>query len=133
MGAQLARAAPRGGHRIVSGIVEAGALRPNSGVEDANDDVGGVVGVGPEAVGVGEAEEVGGTGDMEVADLVGGDVEDGGVAEELSDVGRAYAGGEGVGGVGVGVEEVGGGGGERAEDGGVPVVSRGEGGGFVGI
>lgn len=88
MGAHLAGAAPRGGHRIVSGIVEAGTLRPNSGVEDSNDDVGGVVGVGPEAVGVGEAEEVGGTGGVEVADLVGDDGEDGGVAEELSGVGR---------------------------------------------
>uniref|UniRef100_A0A7C9EAV7 Uncharacterized protein n=1 Tax=Opuntia streptacantha TaxID=393608 RepID=A0A7C9EAV7_OPUST len=109
MGSYLASSAPRGGDGIVIRIVEAGDLRPNSGVEDADDDVGGVVGVGPEAVGVGEAEEVGGTGGVEAAGLVGDDGEDGGMVEELGGVFRGKLGGEGGGGVGVGVEEVSGG------------------------
>jgi len=68
---------------------------------------------------------VGGVG---VADLVGLDGEDGGVAAEVRELRRREADGEAGGSGGVGVEEGGwlGGGREGAEDGSVPVVVCGE-------
>lgn len=89
-------------------IGEAPDIGPNAGVENADDDVGGVIGVGPQPIGIGEAQEVGGASGMEVPGLVWDHGEDGGVAEELSGVDVGEVGGEAGGGVGVGVEEVGG-------------------------
>jgi len=67
-------------------IGEAPEFRPYSGVEDADDDVVGVVRVGPEAEGVGEAEEARGVGGVGVADLVRLDGENGGVAAEVREL-----------------------------------------------
>lgn len=75
-------------------VGEALELRPYSGVEDPYDDVVGVVGVGPEAEGVGEAEEARGVGGVGVADLVGVEGEDGGVAAEVGGLGWGEADGE---------------------------------------
>lgn len=108
MGAHLAGAPPSGRNGIISVIGEAPDIGPNAGVENADDDVGGVIGVGPQPIGIGEAQEVGGASGMEVPGLVWDHGEDGGVAEELSGVDVGEVGGEAGGGVGVGVEEVGG-------------------------
>lgn len=128
IGAHLTSTLPRGRNRIIPIIGEALSLRPDSGIKNTNDDVRGVVRVGPEPGPVSEAQEVWGPSSVEVVGPVGGDVEDGGVAAELGGLGGGERGGEGEGGVGVGVEDGGGGGGERVEDGGVVgVVGEGEG------
>lgn len=116
---------PSGGDRRKAFVGEATAFRPDTSVEDADDDVLGVIGVRPEAEGISQAEEVRGSGGMKVADAVGDDGEDAGETAELFGLGKGEAGGEAAESAVVGVEEFGGGR-EGTEDGGVPVVVGGE-------
>lgn len=129
-----ARALPSGGDRADTQVREAGALGPDPGVKDADNDVVSVVGVGPEAEGVGEAQEVGGVSGVELTWLVGRDGEYGRVAEELCGLRGSEGGGEAVDGEVVGVEELGGvRGREILDDGGVPAPVGGEEGGLLGF
>lgn len=104
----LARAFPRGGDRGEVVVGEGAEFGPDTGVEDSDDDVIGVGGGGPEAVGVGEAEEGRCVGGVGVADLVRGDGEDGRVTAEVGGGGGCEAGGEAGGGGCVCVEDGGG-------------------------
>ena len=115
-----------------SSVVEAFALRPDSGVEDSDDDVfgGGFGGLengggGAEVEGIEKAEELGGTGGVEVEERVGVEVENEGGGPEERDVGRVQSRGEAVKGEGVRVKEVAVGvDREGQEVGGVPVGVR---------
>jgi len=108
------------------GITEARALRPDSGVEDSDDDVGSVVRLGPESALISEANELRRARGVKVAAAVLEDSEDGGVVGERRDLLVAEQCGEAV---ENGVVEV-----DNAswvdELGGVPVVVCGENGGF---
>lgn len=75
--AGFARAFPAAGNGAEVQIGEAAAFRPDAGVEDSDDDVGAVVGFGPEAALVAEAEELRGARGVELAAAVFEDGEDG--------------------------------------------------------
>uniref|UniRef100_A0A7N0VA17 Uncharacterized protein n=1 Tax=Kalanchoe fedtschenkoi TaxID=63787 RepID=A0A7N0VA17_KALFE len=106
-------------------VREAGSLWPDAGIQNADDDVVGIVGVRPQAGGFGEAEEEWGASGVDLVGAVGNDGEDGGVAPEGCGGVGGEGSGEAGGGVGVGVEK-GGRVGEGFEDGVVPVVVGGE-------
>ncbi|KAJ8452985.1 hypothetical protein Cgig2_014748 [Carnegiea gigantea] len=80
--AHLANALPafRNGTQVLVG--EGAALRPDSGIEDSNDDVGTIVGLRPEATLDAEAQELRGPGGVEPPAAVLKDGEDRGVAAE---------------------------------------------------
>lgn len=61
-----------------------GKIRPDSGVEDSNNDVVSIIGVRPEAKGIGEAEKARGVIEVDVVKTV---KEDGAVAEDAVEVG----------------------------------------------
>lgn len=72
----VARSGPTGRRRRKAGVVKAEpGVGVDTGVEYADDDVGGVVGVGPDAGVGGEAEEGGGVGGVRESSLVGDDGE----------------------------------------------------------
>ena len=81
-GGGLAGAFPAGRDGVEVEVGEGAALGPNAGVKDADDDVGAVVGVGPEADLITETEELGRASSVEVAAAVFEDGEDGGVGGE---------------------------------------------------
>lgn len=63
-------------------VRETPALRPNSGIEQSNDDVGAVVGVGPETVLVSQAEKLRRASCVEVSPAILEGSEDGRVLED---------------------------------------------------
>lgn len=78
---------PPGRDRPEVFVREASPLGPDAGVEDPDDDVGAVVGFGPEAALDAEAEELRGAGGVEAAAAVGDEGEDGGVRAERGELG----------------------------------------------
>ncbi|TKY67672.1 hypothetical protein E2542_SST10567 [Spatholobus suberectus] len=122
----LAGPFPAAGDGAEVRVGEAAALGPDAGVEDSDDDVGAVVGFGPEAALVAEAEELRGASGVELAAAVFEDGQHGGVPAYGRDLlAREHRGEAAENGV-VHVEDAG----FLGELGGVPVVVGGEHGGL---
>lgn len=114
-------------------IGEARSLRPDASIQNSDDDVIGVVGVGPQAESISEAQKLGGPGGVEVANCVGDDGDYAWNAAEDIGLSGGKTGGESAHGAVIGVENLG-----RAVvrregsyDAGVPVVVGGEGEGLL--
>ncbi|KAM7267365.1 hypothetical protein ACFE04_009531 [Oxalis oulophora] len=84
--------------------LEASAFRPNTGIEDTDNDVVSLVGIAPKTGIFGQVEELRRVSDVEVTDLVGEDGDDG---LEGAEDGGLLGGGEAGEGVGVGVGDEG--------------------------
>lgn len=80
--------------RAQTRVRETRAFGPNPGVKNSDYDVVRVVGVGPEAKVVGEAQEVVGASGVELARQVGNNGEDGRVISKRGDLGGGERGGE---------------------------------------
>lgn len=102
----LANAFPSGRYVGEIGVGEAPTGWVDSGVEDSDDDVIGVVGSGPEAEVVGEVEEFGREGCVGVTGEVRDEGDDGRVTAEGGGFGGGETGGEAVEGGFVCVEEL---------------------------
>ncbi|KAG2397986.1 uncharacterized protein HKW66_Vig0137780 [Vigna angularis] len=76
-GAGFARAFPATGNWAEVQIRKAAVLRPDAGIKDSDDDIRAIVGFGPEASLVAEAEELRGACGVELAATVFEDSEDG--------------------------------------------------------
>jgi len=77
--AGFARAFPATGNGAEVQIRKTAVLRPDAGIKDSNDDIGAIVGFGPEASLISEAEELRGACGVELAATVFEDSKDGGM------------------------------------------------------
>ncbi|KAH0462884.1 hypothetical protein IEQ34_008078 [Dendrobium chrysotoxum] len=90
----LAGAAPSGGDGANIAVREGSALGPNTGVEDADDDFGTVVGIGPKALPVSQAQELGRSSGVDITEAVLKHSEDGRVIGERGSAFGSEEGGE---------------------------------------
>lgn len=104
----MALTLPLGGNRAKAAVIEALSLRPDSGVDDTDDEIRPEIGLlkeRPASVGGLEAEELRGAGGVEGANLFGDEREDVGVSGELLGFGIGELGREAMEDGVVGVED----------------------------